>query len=99
FLGIEKGIEEAKENIRSKGITRGSHEVRNRAPCGRTVPSSVLTCHWEQFGMKSAQTRAIARSPRAPTRVQSQSCTVPSDIIKIKAKIGISSFQARSKPL
>ncbi|MED6165155.1 hypothetical protein PIB30_096873, partial [Stylosanthes scabra] len=40
-LGIEKHIWKAKEGIRSKRFTRGSQEVRNRAPCGRTVPSYV----------------------------------------------------------
>ncbi|MED6196268.1 hypothetical protein PIB30_045917 [Stylosanthes scabra] len=66
LLGIEKGIGKAKEGIRSKRFIRGSQEVRNRAPCGRTVPSCDLTCPWERFGMNSAD--------RAVAQVQSQSC-------------------------
>ncbi|MED6209111.1 hypothetical protein PIB30_051486, partial [Stylosanthes scabra] len=71
---IEKGIGKAKEGIRSKRFTRGSQEVRNRAPCDRTVPSYDLTCHWERFGMHSANTRATAQFHRSTARVQSQSC-------------------------
>ncbi|MED6165324.1 hypothetical protein PIB30_098493 [Stylosanthes scabra] len=69
LLGIEKYIGKAKEGIRSKRVTRGSQEVKNRAPYGRTVSSSNLTCPWERFGMHSANTRAIARSHRATTQV------------------------------
>ncbi|MED6199870.1 hypothetical protein PIB30_079886 [Stylosanthes scabra] len=50
LLGIEKGIENAKENIRKKGFTRGSQEVESRALCGHTVPSCVCMCPWERFG-------------------------------------------------
>ncbi|MED6175245.1 hypothetical protein PIB30_076578 [Stylosanthes scabra] len=64
LLGIEKGIEKAKEGIRSKRISRGRQQVRIRAPCGRTVPSCDLTCPWERFGMHSANNRTTARSHR-----------------------------------
>ncbi|MED6225936.1 hypothetical protein PIB30_098373 [Stylosanthes scabra] len=74
-LGIEKGIEKAKENIRSKGVTRGSQEVESRAPCGRMVHLCVRMCPWERFGTKSAQTRASTCYTRALARVKSQSCT------------------------
>ncbi|MED6164741.1 hypothetical protein PIB30_093076 [Stylosanthes scabra] len=72
-FGVEKGIGKAKKGIGSKEFTRGSQEMRNRAPCGCTVPSCDLTCPWERFRMKSAQIRATTRSPRVTARVQSQS--------------------------
>ncbi|MED6112125.1 hypothetical protein PIB30_058855 [Stylosanthes scabra] len=47
--------------LEAKGSQRGSQEVRNRAPCSRTVPSCDLTCPWEHFRMNSANTRATVR--------------------------------------
>ncbi|MED6198044.1 hypothetical protein PIB30_062428 [Stylosanthes scabra] len=74
LFGIEKDIGKAKEGIRSKRITKGSQEVRSRAPCGCTVPSGDLTCPWERFGMHFANNRTTAQSHHATARVQSQSC-------------------------
>ncbi|MED6175082.1 hypothetical protein PIB30_075109 [Stylosanthes scabra] len=106
-LGIKKDIGKAKKGIRSKRITRGSQEVRNRAPCGRTVSSCDLTCLWERFGMHSANTRVTAaRSHRATVRVQSQSyiivhratarCTARYRLAKSKLRLKLE-FQV-SKP-
>ncbi|MED6152608.1 hypothetical protein PIB30_093652 [Stylosanthes scabra] len=64
LLGIEKDIGKANESIGSKGFTRGSQEVRNRAPCGRPVPSCDLTCPWERFGINFANTRTTTRELR-----------------------------------
>ncbi|MED6200700.1 hypothetical protein PIB30_087842 [Stylosanthes scabra] len=106
--GIEKGIEKAKEGIGSKGITKEGQEEENRAPRSRTVPSCVRTCPWERFGKKSTQTCAITccthkvkAAHLLTVRPHGVSCdpTVPSGRIKIKAKIGISNFRARAKPL
>ncbi|MED6184779.1 hypothetical protein PIB30_050773 [Stylosanthes scabra] len=72
LLGIEKDIGKAKEGIKSKKVTRGSQEVRNRALCGPTVSSCDLTSPWERFRMYSANTRVTARSHCAS---RSQSCT------------------------
>ncbi|MED6198995.1 hypothetical protein PIB30_071856, partial [Stylosanthes scabra] len=54
LLGIEKGIEKAKESIGSKRFTRGSQEEENKALCGCAVPSCIRTCPSERFGKNSA---------------------------------------------
>ncbi|MED6112149.1 hypothetical protein PIB30_059058 [Stylosanthes scabra] len=65
LLGIEKGIERTKEDIRSKGFTRGSQEVENRAPHGPLMrPRVSLGTFRKHFCPGPMRPQAILVRPR-----------------------------------
>ncbi|MED6126734.1 hypothetical protein PIB30_081252 [Stylosanthes scabra] len=107
-LEIENGKGNAKESIGSKGFMKRSQEQENRASCDRTHTPCVRTSPWEHQRFASASLvrlhvlvendeRNIDFVERAAARPLCASAQVHIAEIKLKAKIGISSF--RAKPL
>ncbi|MED6189487.1 hypothetical protein PIB30_096411 [Stylosanthes scabra] len=101
LLGIEKSIEKAKEDIRSKGFTKESQEVESWALRGQMVPLCVRMCSGKRFGTKKNEERKLeeqkgrklehsARAPM-PRRPEQQPWSSSSTPKRGHQRLGISS--------